>query len=550
MAYETRLSGPVTSSTAESIDAECRDVCQATYDACYQAAETADNTGACIDAQIACNSGNDEAWYDTNVADVAQFRTCCATSLTDDAICPMLLLSPDPPGNTPPSNLDAVQQCNLDYVGGSCPVTQSQDCLADHMQLVQTAPPTSNGCGTEPQDYVQMLVREGLTEYAQLFQGCCNSHDLCFRTCSLGDDSQFDMCNSDFKQCMFNLCSFYSESLLNLGSYAVCAAKAEGIYLAVQLQGCGPYQDAQREACCCVACDDSEDTDPSKIVLQNPTVDAIGFSCCKHGLGRGEADGSTSSWILCRGGGHQQFVNQQSATVAVRHMSAEYPKISGSTSRRQNIELSSYFTSIGDTDPGRYSCGTAGAQLCTIADALIGMAAVARGIESYTSGSFQPTRNSNTSASSSSTASSSTTSLTSTSVEVDSYSSASNSEITTSSVPLANYGVFDNNGHKDSLNAYITVSPDHIVSHIVSHIDVFSYLYLCLSQLLLGGLQYFIQPFHGREQDVQVKCYHVSLTYQDFNVKNPNQHLDCHSAIAVNGSRTASLRRRCVDIRR
>jgi hypothetical protein len=146
---------------------------------------------------------------------------------------------------------------------GTCPVPGFAECLRGGKQLISvtTSTPGTNGCGSGD-GYFNQLFAVGLGLYVPEFKTCCDGHDVCWGTCNMGNDGQFDSCNADLYSCSVAKCKQYYEQLKVVGLYDECLGRAAVVYDGVQqtsvaeaLTGCGNYQAIQADACVCVDCD-------------------------------------------------------------------------------------------------------------------------------------------------------------------------------------------------------------------------------------------------------------------------------------------------------
>ncbi|WWC93767.1 hypothetical protein V866_000603 [Kwoniella sp. B9012] len=384
----------------------------------------------------------------------SSFRSSSTTSLTSAS-------SPSYHPSITSSSPNSQQTCDLAYIPGSCGVRPyAQNCLASGKQLDQNFPPSTNGCGAEADDLLNAAVRAGLTAFASRFRSCCNGHDLCWGTCSFGYDTHFDSCNSDFKQCMTDVCDSTATSLLGLGLYPLCLAKAEILYRGVQStsQGCAAYDSSQSQACYCVPCnygDGGIGTGPSRIVNSSLVTNVITATC-------GAATNIDNDWLtftmaLRKSISVARPVDQVALqyygevigynTTTISSQIMELSQTCTRNRRRSNsrsvdwftlraagIDLADILSSIVNTEPAAYTCGIkADDSTCSTADALIAMARIARTIKSYaddslsSSASLAPSSASNISAFSSSSSISSSLSTSSFTFEPSSWSTRSSS---------------------------------------------------------------------------------------------------------------------------
>lgn len=103
--------------------------------------------------------------------------------------------------------------------------------------------PYSNGCGSFG---LQQQWKEEKLPHRELEQ-CCHNHDLCYDEC--GTDK--DICDLQFKKCLYKVCSNNKEELSPLFLKA-CKGTAKLMYTGTLALGCKAFQDAQNQACTCV----------------------------------------------------------------------------------------------------------------------------------------------------------------------------------------------------------------------------------------------------------------------------------------------------------
>lgn len=90
--------------------------------------------------------------------------------------------------------------------------------------------PATNGCSFVP-------------EYK--FHSCCNSHDICYGTCSRTKAS----CDTSFHTCMKNVCTAtYSAGIKR----TACLAAAATYYKGVDIAGDNAFENASEKYCRCV----------------------------------------------------------------------------------------------------------------------------------------------------------------------------------------------------------------------------------------------------------------------------------------------------------
>ncbi|TYZ64058.1 hypothetical protein PybrP1_004996 [[Pythium] brassicae (nom. inval.)] len=97
---------------------------------------------------------------------------------------------------------------------------------------------TANGCGTA------MLPISAETDFSE----CCNWHDACYSTCGMKKAT----CEKRLDKCMKAKCA----ELADAAEKDTCKSTAQLFSLGAQMIACPAFQDAQREACRCVAKDE------------------------------------------------------------------------------------------------------------------------------------------------------------------------------------------------------------------------------------------------------------------------------------------------------
>ncbi|XP_059172001.1 group XIIA secretory phospholipase A2-like [Physella acuta] len=100
--------------------------------------------------------------------------------------------------------------------------------------------PTSNGCGAFGFKLEEHIKIADVTS-------CCDAHDVCYDTCNRPKDT----CDIEFKECLEDLCTKYTDVLPNPEWPKYCVHGVDMIYAATMLLGCKPYRDAQEKACVC-----------------------------------------------------------------------------------------------------------------------------------------------------------------------------------------------------------------------------------------------------------------------------------------------------------
>ncbi|XP_073835905.1 phospholipase A2 group XII [Musca autumnalis] len=101
--------------------------------------------------------------------------------------------------------------------------------------------PTSDGCGS--------LGLRISTEYlpAVEMETCCNAHDICYDTCN----SDKELCDLDFKRCLYRHCDTYDKSIAGDLMIKGCKAAAKMLFTGTITLGCKSYLDSQKRTCYC-----------------------------------------------------------------------------------------------------------------------------------------------------------------------------------------------------------------------------------------------------------------------------------------------------------
>ncbi|WVF68657.1 hypothetical protein IAT40_003428 [Kwoniella sp. CBS 6097] len=408
--------GPLTDCIFDCVDeqrdglAECNlnsclcSVCELDYDCAIQATHTypsatADPTDSEPTTESTAptdtlTSPNDTP-SDTNTAPITAPTSVECKRAGDGDTCP----APTPP------------QCEFDQkLSLRCGYsTISQTCADQKMILRQGPIGKPNGCGSSG-NYFQDLIHAGLDIVATEFRACCNRHDDCWGQCSFGDDSLFDYCNGQFFSCMIDVCNLQyrqTKGILSGSLLGVCLNKAVDIAGAVEIGGCGPYDAAQSSACICGPCDSDDGSDgPGKIVVHTPS-DTIASTCAiassigaqwslfQSALNTALSVASSDDRVFL---GYYAGVigadtNRSTASDQITDLAAscgqkqrrhETPHRPRTPWRRDSPRLSTFFSSVENTDLSAYTCGgRAGDLVCQVSLALISMAELSRSIESY-----------------------------------------------------------------------------------------------------------------------------------------------------------------------
>lgn len=101
--------------------------------------------------------------------------------------------------------------------------------------------PASNGCGS--------LGLSINTEYlpAAEMETCCHAHDVCYDTCN----KDKELCDLDFKRCLYNYCDSYEKSAVGPLVVKGCKAAAKMLFTGTITLGCRSYLDSQERSCYC-----------------------------------------------------------------------------------------------------------------------------------------------------------------------------------------------------------------------------------------------------------------------------------------------------------
>ncbi|XP_065360054.1 group XIIA secretory phospholipase A2 [Calliphora vicina] len=101
--------------------------------------------------------------------------------------------------------------------------------------------PTADGCGS--------LGLRISTEYlpAVEMETCCNDHDICYDTCN----SDKELCDLDFKRCLYKYCDSYEKSIASDLMMKGCKAAAKMLFTGTLTLGCKSYLDSQQRTCYC-----------------------------------------------------------------------------------------------------------------------------------------------------------------------------------------------------------------------------------------------------------------------------------------------------------
>nr|CAI5860571.1 unnamed protein product [Callosobruchus analis] len=76
---------------------------------------------------------------------------------------------------------------------------------------------------------------------------CCDAHDICYDTCR----KDKEMCDVDFKRCLYKYCDTYEKSTAGNTIVKTCKGAAKMLSTSTLALGCKSYLDAQARACYC-----------------------------------------------------------------------------------------------------------------------------------------------------------------------------------------------------------------------------------------------------------------------------------------------------------
>ncbi|EDW41638.1 group XIIA secretory phospholipase A2 [Drosophila sechellia] len=126
---------------------------------------------------------------------------------------------------------NCIYQCPAPDIGGPAP------------RAVQNKfyTPTADGCGS--------LGLRISTDYlpAKEMETCCNDHDICYDTCN----SDKELCDLDFKRCLYKYCDSYEKSIASDLMMKGCKAAAKMLFTGTLTLGCRSYLDSQQRSCYC-----------------------------------------------------------------------------------------------------------------------------------------------------------------------------------------------------------------------------------------------------------------------------------------------------------
>lgn len=87
------------------------------------------------------------------------------------------------------------------------------------------------------------------TEYlpAKEMETCCNLHDICYDTCN----SDKELCDLDFKRCLYKYCDTYEKSTVGDIVVKGCKGASKMLFTGTLTLGCKSYLDSQGRSCYC-----------------------------------------------------------------------------------------------------------------------------------------------------------------------------------------------------------------------------------------------------------------------------------------------------------
>lgn len=89
---------------------------------------------------------------------------------------------------------------------------------------------------------------------------CCNAHDICYDTCN----SDKELCDLDFKRCLYKYCDSYEKSVVTDLVVKGCKGAAKMLFTGTLTLGCKSYLDSQARACYCPATTGSSNSQEQK----------------------------------------------------------------------------------------------------------------------------------------------------------------------------------------------------------------------------------------------------------------------------------------------
>ncbi|XP_050311107.1 group XIIA secretory phospholipase A2-like isoform X3 [Anthonomus grandis grandis] len=101
--------------------------------------------------------------------------------------------------------------------------------------------PSKDGCGS-----LGLKINSDYLPFAAM-EECCNTHDICYDTCN----ADKEVCDLDFKRCLYRHCDGYSKSVGGQAMTKTCKGAAKVLFTGTLTFGCKSYKDAQKNACYC-----------------------------------------------------------------------------------------------------------------------------------------------------------------------------------------------------------------------------------------------------------------------------------------------------------
>ncbi|KAJ8923002.1 hypothetical protein NQ315_001550 [Exocentrus adspersus] len=101
--------------------------------------------------------------------------------------------------------------------------------------------PSADGCGS-----LGLKINSDYLPVGEM-RKCCDAHDICYDTCN----SNKEVCDVDFKKCLYKYCDSYQESMAGSNMVKACKGAAKMLFTGTLTLGCKAYLDAQKQACWC-----------------------------------------------------------------------------------------------------------------------------------------------------------------------------------------------------------------------------------------------------------------------------------------------------------
>lgn len=101
--------------------------------------------------------------------------------------------------------------------------------------------PSADGCGA-----LGLKIDTAYLPAVEM-EECCNAHDICYDTCN----SDKELCDLDFKRCLYKYCDSYEKSIVNDLVVKGCKGAAKMLFTGTLTLGCKSYLDSQARACYC-----------------------------------------------------------------------------------------------------------------------------------------------------------------------------------------------------------------------------------------------------------------------------------------------------------